>query len=208
MPIPILQIDAFASKPFKGNPAAVCLLQEPKSETWMQNLAAEMNLSETAFLLPHTDGYNLRWFTPTVEVDLCGHATLAAAHALWELGLLKQHEQARFHTRGGFLTCVQKNDLIELNFPAEPATPLSDFPEVLCSALNVKATYVGKNRLDYLVEVANEQTVRNLSPNFSALKPLGVRGVMVTAQSESPDCGSGGCGFNSRSAPQLSNIQP
>lgn len=106
MPIPILQIDAFTDQPFAGNPAAVCVFTEAKDDTWMQNLAAEMNLAETAFLQKQDDGYNLRWFTPTIEVDLCGHATLASTHALLELSLLKNNEQVRYHTRSGVLTSI------------------------------------------------------------------------------------------------------
>ncbi|HLG22372.1 MAG TPA: PhzF family phenazine biosynthesis isomerase, partial [Candidatus Manganitrophaceae bacterium] len=99
MNLPLFQIDAFADRPFTGNPAAVCLLPGPREEAWMQNVAREMNLSETAFLHPEGDGFRLRWFTPTIEVDLCGHATLASAHLLWEEGLLKPDQQARFYTR-------------------------------------------------------------------------------------------------------------
>src|SRR5579871_3115111 len=123
MAVPLLQIDAFTAQPFAGNPAAVCLLPEPRDERWMGRVAQEMNLSETAFLCLQEDGYNLRWFTPTVEVDLCGHATLASAHALWELGRLAPHAPARFHTRSGLLTARRAGDWIELDFPATPPEP-------------------------------------------------------------------------------------
>jgi PhzF family phenazine biosynthesis protein len=155
MGLAIVQVDAFTSTPFAGNLAAVCILPEPYDERWMQNVAREMNLSETAFLLRQTDGFNLRWFTPAVEVDLCGHATLASAHVLWEFGHLKPHEQARFHTRSGLLTAERKGAWIELNFPATPEEP-AEAPSGLLQALGVTATYVGKNRFDYLIEVASE----------------------------------------------------
>ena len=125
MGVKIFQVDAFAEKPFRGNPAAVCLLSGPGDPAWMQNVAKEMNLSETAFLDKQEDGFNLRWFTPVVEVDLCGHATLASAHILWEQGLLRLQEQARFHTRSGLLTAERREGQIELNFPANPDEPAS-----------------------------------------------------------------------------------
>jgi PhzF family phenazine biosynthesis protein len=183
---PIVQVDAFTDTPFAGNPAAVCILPELRDEHWMQNVAREMNLSETAFLLQQSDGFNLRWFTPAVEVDLCGHATLASAHVLWESGHLKLHEQARFHTRSGLLTAERKGVWIELNFPATPDEP-ADAPSGLLEALGVTATYIGKNRFDYLIEVESEDTVRNISPNFSLLATIPARGVIVTSRSPSPN---------------------
>ncbi len=183
---PIVQVDAFTDTPFAGNPAAVCILPQPYDEHWMQNVAREMNLSETAFLLQQPDGFNLRWFTPAVEVDLCGHATLASAHVLWESGHLKPHEQARFHTRSGLLTAERKGVWIELNFPATPDEP-ADAPSGLLEALGVTAAYIGKNRFDYLIEVGSEDTVRNISPNFSLLATIPARGVIVTSRSPSPN---------------------
>src|SRR5438105_1273382 len=120
MGFPLLQVDAFTDRAFAGNPAAVCLLAEERPEEWMQSVAAEMNLAETAFVTPREDGYNLRWFTPTVEVDLCGHATLASAHALWETGTLQQGNTARFWTKSGLLTCIRNGQWIEMDFPALP----------------------------------------------------------------------------------------
>src|SRR6187200_90874 len=113
-------IDAFSDGPFGGNPAAVCLLPAPASEEWMQKVAAEMNLSETAFLVRREDGYELRWFTPKVEVALCGHATLASAHVLWEQGHARPDESIRFHTLSGVLTAQRSGEQIELDFPLEP----------------------------------------------------------------------------------------
>ena len=186
MAIPIYQVDAFTERPFSGNPAAVCLLPQAREAAWMQAVGKEMNLSETAFLLKQEDGYNLRWFTPAVEVDLCGHATLASAHILWETGILRREDQARFHTRSGLLTAISKDGEIELNFPAKTEDP-ADPPAGLLEALKVRAKYVGKSKFDYLVQVDSEQTVRNLKPDFAALKHIPVRGVIVTSRAVSPD---------------------
>lgn len=182
----IFQVDAFTSKPFSGNPAAVCILAESRPDAWMLKVAAEMNLSETAFLLQHERGFDLRWFTPKVEVDLCGHATLASAHILWEQGYLKPDEQARFHTRSGLLTAEKKGEWIELNFPAEPESETPP-PKELLQGLSVTPLYVGKNRMDYLVEVASEAEVRSLNPDLALLAKLPVRGIMVTSKAASKD---------------------
>ena len=185
MGIAITQVDAFTDRPFAGNPAAVCLLAEPQEESWMQNVAREMNLSETAFLLPRDDGFGLRWFTPTVEVDLCGHATLASAHILWEDGHLRPDQPARFHTRSGLLTAERKGTWVEMDFPAVPASPQAPI-EALFSALNsalgVESCNVGRTRFDYLVDVKSEETVRAINPDFGLLKRLDVRGVIVTGR--------------------------
>jgi len=180
----IFQVDAFTDKPFSGNPAAVCILSERRDEEWMRNVAREMNLSETAFLYRKTGGFDLRWFTPTVEVDLCGHATLASAHVLWESGYLRPDEQAYFFTRSGLLMAENKGDWIDLDFPSEPeeqATP----PDDLLKALGVEPKYIDKNRFDYLIEVESEQIVRNVKPDFRLLASLPVRGVMLTSLSNS-----------------------
>ena len=134
MDVKIYQVDAFTSKPFSGNPAAVCILEEPRDETWMQDVAKEMNLSETAFLHKEEDSYHLRWFTPVTEVDLCGHATLASAHVLWETGLLGSQELAQFHTLSGLLMAKRKGEEIELDFPATIAEP-EDELKMLSEAL-------------------------------------------------------------------------
>jgi len=183
--VTIYQVDAFTDKPFAGNPAGVCILEKAADDRWMQNVAMEMNLAETAFLYPVADGYNLRWFTPTVEVDLCGHATLASAHILYQLGILQPDQQARFHSRSGLLTAEKQGDWIELNFPATPAVQLS-VPDGLLPALGVEALWVGQSKFDYLVEVASETEVRELNPDFGALKKLGGRGVIVTSQASTP----------------------
>ncbi len=184
MGIPIYQVDSFTSEPFKGNPAGVCLLDHPADEAWMQHVAAEMNLSETAFVVKRSDGaFDLRWFTPAVEVELCGHATLAAAHILWEIEVLAADSEARFHTASGLLTAVREGDRITLDFPANPPEPIEPPPGLL-DALGVTASYVGRTRFDYFVGVGETGAVREASPNFGELKRLGVRGVMITARSD------------------------
>jgi PhzF family phenazine biosynthesis protein len=179
----IYTVDAFANRPFAGNPAAGCILPAAAPEAWMRDVAKEMNLSETAFLVPKDDGYNLRWFTPTVEVELCGHATLASAHILWETGTVKPDQQARFHTLSGLLAADRKGDWIELDFPAKSEEPASYWYS-LAAALGVKPRYVGQSQFDYLVELDSEQTVRTLKPDFNLLKETKARGVIVTARSE------------------------
>jgi len=186
MGLKIVQVDAFTDQPFRGNPAGVCVLPGPRDDAWMQDVAREMNLSETAFLDPvRQDEFNLRWFTPSTEVALCGHATLASAHVLWEAGHLKPEQRARFHTKSGVLTAEHKGDWIELNFPAVRELPAS-VPPGLAEALGLKIKYLGKNKFDYLVEVESERTVRELAPDFTALKKIPVRGVSVTSRSDSP----------------------
>src|SRR5688572_31810551 len=173
----ITQVDAFTDAPFAGNPAAVCLLPAARDEAWMRAVAREMNLSETAFLVRREDGFDLRWFTPAVEVDLCGHATLASAHVLWEEGHLGRGEQARFHTRSGLLTADRAADgLIELDFPVKSDEPLGEPPD-LAAALGAKVLEIRKNRFDYLALLESEDSVRALSPDMTALRKLGVRGV-------------------------------
>ncbi|MCU0353104.1 MAG: PhzF family phenazine biosynthesis protein [Cytophagales bacterium] len=181
----IYQIDAFTNRAFGGNPAAVCVLPQPAPDDWMQRLALEMNLSETAFAWPEADGYRLRWFTPAVEVDLCGHATLATAHSLWETGQLLPNQIARFYTRSGLLTCVRNGDWIEMDFPAKIAVEVSA-PVGLAEALGVEPLFVGNNKMDCLVEIDSEERLRNLQPNLSELGKLPVRGIIVTARSQSP----------------------
>ena len=182
----LLQIDAFTSQAFRGNPAAVCLLDATREERWMQDVAAEMNLSETAFLLRREDGdYSLRWFTPAVEVALCGHATLASAHALYEEHGLTS---ARFHTKSGLLAAERVSDkLIELDFPATPEQR-SDAPKGLLESLGIAAPlYVGRNKFDYIIEVASEDEVRALDPDHAQLRHIPARGIIVTSRSASGD---------------------
>ncbi|PYS91436.1 MAG: oxidoreductase [Acidobacteria bacterium] len=182
MGLTITQVDAFTDTPFAGNPAAVCVLPAPREEDWMRAVAREMNLSETAFLVPRADGYDLRWFTPAVEVDLCGHATLASAHVLWETGQLAADAPAHFHTRSGLLTATKRGDWIELDFPARPVTELIAPPDEIMRAFDIEPVFVGRSKDDYLVEVADEETVRRVSPDFTLLKRAGMRGVIITAR--------------------------
>ncbi|MBW3625941.1 MAG: PhzF family phenazine biosynthesis protein [Armatimonadetes bacterium] len=187
MRLPLYQIDAFTNTPFTGNPAAVCLLSETPEEEWLQKVAAEMNLSETAFLQQRADGYDLRWFTPTVEVDLCGHATLASAHALWESGRLSTDAPARFRTRSGLLTAVKNDSWIEMDFPADPPREADAFvPPPLAEGLGVMLHAVYRGKFDYLVEVEGEEAVRNLKPDFDRLAELPVRGIIVTSRADDP----------------------
>lgn len=180
----IYQVDAFTDKPFSGNPAAVCVMAEPGDEVWMQNLAKEMNLSETAFLYRQDDGFNLRWFTPTVEVDLCGHATLASAHILWETGELNGSEQARFYTHSGLLTAERKGVLIELNFPSD-SVALADVPPELEKALGAKPKAVSAGRYYFVVEFDSEQTIRGLKPDFTLLGAIVDKSCIVTSRADS-----------------------
>jgi PhzF family phenazine biosynthesis protein len=180
--LPIVVVDAFTSEPFHGNPAAVCLVNGHRAEAWMLDVAREMNLAETAFVEARPDGFHLRWFTPTVEIDLCGHATLASAHVLWESGRLALDDTAKFHTRSGVLTAVRQGDWIELDFPATPDERVQP-PAGLLDALGVSPRYVGRSRFDYLVELETEVDVRRIQPDFRGLKAVGTRGVIVTSRS-------------------------
>ncbi|HSJ31414.1 MAG TPA: PhzF family phenazine biosynthesis protein [Longimicrobiales bacterium] len=180
----LIQVDAFTAEAFRGNPAAVCILDAPRDDDWMAAVAREMNLSETAFLERRDDGWGLRWFTPAVEVELCGHATLASAHVLWELEPATPDETLRFHTRSGVLTARRAGDRIVLDFPAEPATTVP-WVAPLLEALGVAAPVAfARNRFDYLVEVADAAQVRALRPDMARLATVPTRGVIVTARSD------------------------
>jgi PhzF family phenazine biosynthesis protein len=183
---PIVQVDAFTSTAFAGNPAGVCVLEQPRDEAWMQLVAREMNLAETAFLQARTDAaFDLRWFTPSVEVDLCGHATLASAHVLWESGRFAP-KALRFHTRSGVLTATRRDGWIDLDFPATPDQPVNP-PAGLLEALGVTACYVGRSRFDFLVEVEDESAVMAVRPDFRRLAAIDARGAIVTSRAGAPD---------------------
>ena len=186
MGISFFQVDAFAAKAFTGNPAAVCLLEEEVEEEWMQSVAAEMNLSETAFLLPQRNGFGLRWFTPTTEVDLCGHATLASAHVLWNSGCLERSDTARFHTRSGLLTAKLRNGWVELDFPSTPVVPVEP-PLELSDLIGIVPKYVGQSRFDLLIELNDVGELSELNPDYVGLSRLPVRGFIVTGQSDIPE---------------------
>ncbi|MEJ2184864.1 MAG: PhzF family phenazine biosynthesis protein [Gemmatimonadota bacterium] len=198
----ITQVDSFTAQPFRGNPAGVCVLEGERDAGWMQAVAKEMNLSETAFLRRRDDGdYDLRWFTPAVEVDLCGHATLASAHALWTEGHLAGEAPARFHTLSGLLTCQRVGDWIEMDFPAEPvlerlalpgessraggAAPLALFEGLDISPDDVREVW--RNRVDLLMVLREAAHVRGIRPNQTLLSTIDTRGIIVTAPSDSPD---------------------
>jgi predicted PhzF superfamily epimerase YddE/YHI9 len=186
MSIRIVQVDAFTDRPFTGNPAAVCVLKNAVPEQWMRDVAREMNLSETAFIVPEKGDFRLRWFTPAAEVDLCGHATVASAHVLWEDGHLPPGAQARFQTRSGFLLADRRGAWIELDFPATVAIP-AEAPAGMLAALGTASGALSRSQFDYLVEVDSEETVRSLAPDFTALRKTEARGVIVTARSSSQE---------------------
>jgi predicted PhzF superfamily epimerase YddE/YHI9 len=185
MGLKITHVDAFTNVPFKGNPAAVCVLPEPKEDRWMQLVAREMNLSETAYLHREGESYRLRWFTPVSEVKLCGHATLASAHVLWEEGFLKREQEAKFQTLSGVLSTKWIDGWIEMNFPRWDIEPLPA-PEALLKGLQVPVKFSGKSVQAWFVEVESEEVLRKLSPDFRLLKTLD-RDVLVTSASQSKD---------------------
>ena len=187
----IFQVDSFASRAFEGNPAAVCLLDRERADGWMQRVAAEMNLSETAFLLEVGGGFRLRWFTPTTEVPLCGHATLATAHVLWETGRLSLDQVATFETLSGRLLARRVEALIEMDLPASPATESSPPPGCL-EALGVTACWVGKTAdrgvgdVDHLVVLESEEAVRRTRPDFERLRNFPGSFVVTAPAASSP----------------------
>jgi PhzF family phenazine biosynthesis protein len=199
MATPISIVDAFTESPFSGNPAAVCLLEHDPEKKWMQLVAREMNLSETAFLVPRGDAWALRWFTPSAEVDLCGHATLASAHVLLTTNRVDPSQPIRFRTKSGELTARREGKRIVMDFPAL-TSKWADAPPALTDGLGAKAKAVALSQFDYLVEVASEATVRDLKPDLAQLALLPCRGVIVTAPATTP-----GFDFVSRFfAPQVS----
>ncbi len=185
MTIEVFHINAFARQPFEGNPACVCLLRQAATDAWMQSVAAEMNLSETAFVWQRGNRFNLRWFTPLAEVHLCGHATMAAAHALWSAEWLSVEQPAVFDTLSGQLLAFLVNGQIEMDFPVHQPHPTSP-PEGLFAALGIAdAEYVGTDGSDYLLQLKSETCVRRLAPDFRRLGRIPTRGIIVTARSDS-----------------------
>ncbi|HEX9165721.1 MAG TPA: PhzF family phenazine biosynthesis protein, partial [Gemmatimonadales bacterium] len=185
MTLPLWQIDAFTDRPFAGNPAAVTFLDGPRDDAWHQAVAAEMNLAETAFLSRHPEGIGLRWFTPSVEVDLCGHATLASAHFLWESGRLARGEVARFHSRSGLLTAERDGEWIVLDFPATPATAVT-MPPDLVEALGASPVWVGRSIYDVVARYEDAAVVRGMKPDMARLAKVPARGIIVTAPGDEP----------------------
>jgi PhzF family phenazine biosynthesis protein len=184
MSIPLFHVDAFTERPFAGNPAAVCVLPSWKHDRWLAAVGQEMSLSETAFLVRNASGFELRWFTPKVEVDLCGHATLASAHVLWEQGFATGNE-IRFLTKSGVLKAIRRGDGIDLDFPLKQEEP-APAPPGLLEALGVSAKYIGKNQFDYLVELESEAALRAAAPDFQRLAKTPARGVIITCRSTDP----------------------
>ncbi|MGZ4691555.1 MAG: PhzF family phenazine biosynthesis protein [Acidimicrobiia bacterium] len=185
MGAPIFVVDAFTETAFGGNPAAVCLLDAPAEPEWMQAVAEEMNHSETAFVVPAGAEFGLRWFTPAVEVPLCGHATLASAHVLWD-GWLPLDVSARFQTASGLLTCTRAGDLIEMDLPADVPEPGPVTPE-LTDALGIEISEAATSRVGKLVAVTDAAAVRAVAPDFAAIARLDAAGVIVTAESDTSE---------------------
>jgi PhzF family phenazine biosynthesis protein len=185
MPVPLTLVDAFTDRPFAGNPAAVCVLPAWRDDAWLQSVAAEMKQSETAFLVRSGDAFELRWFTPTVEVDLCGHATLASAHSLWEQGLADAGGEIAFRTRSGVLRAVRSGREIELDFPLVREEP-ADAPAGLVEALGVTPRYVGRCRFAHLIELSADEEVRQAQPDFPRLARLPISSVILTSRSTNP----------------------
>ncbi len=180
-------VDAFTDKMFSGNPAAVCLMENEIDDALMQNIAAEMNLSETAFVKKIKDGFSLRWFTPKTEVELCGHATLASAHILWQEGILNPDEEAVFYTVfKGKLTARKTGDEIELNFPVN-APVQTEFIKELEEAIGVRPVRLGVTDHHYLAELNSEEELRNVSPDFDLLEKLEKYGTILTCRSENKE---------------------
>jgi PhzF family phenazine biosynthesis protein len=178
-------IDAFASKPFTGNPAAVCLLESWLDDTIMQNIAMENNLAETAFVVRTQDNFHIRWFTPTVEVDLCGHATLASAHAIFEYQSYSLNEIS-FSSRSGILNVRKENDLLVLNFPADKLKA-SSLPQDVLEGVGGKSSEIYRGSSDYMLVFDSEKEIRDLSPDFTAVANANARGIIVTAKGEHCD---------------------
>jgi predicted PhzF superfamily epimerase YddE/YHI9 len=183
-PLRYFVVDAFTNRRFTGNPAAIVPLAKWEPDQWLQNVAMEMNLSETAYLVPNDSGFDLRWFTPKAEVDLCGHATIAAAIVLVQLGELSAGGRVAFSTRSGVLTAVRRGSRIQLDFPALTVTACEPPPGLLAALGDVTARYVGRGKFDYLVEVEYESAVRGIAPDFKRLATVDCRGVIVTACSD------------------------
>lgn len=180
MPDNIFVVDAFAEKPFAGNPAAVVFLDGARDDAWRAAVAAEFNLSETAFVAPRGDAFELRWFTPAVEVDLCGHATLAAAHALWESGRLAPGTPARFETKSGTLTARRDGEWIALDLPARPVRAAKPVPGLLSSLADTPLALAENDGL-FLLEMDSEETVRRAAPDLAKWAAATKKGLVLTA---------------------------
>jgi len=181
----LFQVDAFTKQLFKGNPAGVCILHEnvKNNDELMQNIAMEMNVSETAFVTKKNDEYDLRWFTPETEVEFCGHATLSSAHILWETGLVQNDETIVFNTKSGKLLATKTDDRIELDFPAIEVTEISS-KEMINNGLGVKPLFTGTDGKRYLLEINDYDELIKMKPNFEKLKEIGKTAFMITCESQ------------------------
>lgn len=187
MALNITQVDAFTSRPFSGNPAAVCILEDFPDEEMMQQIASEMQLSETAFVVPGAAGYRLRWFTPGGEVDLCGHATLASAHVLFESEQVSAGDRIEFSTLSGPLYVhLNEDGCLCMDFPAEPVDREAD-RQIYEDIVRTSLVNCGANRMDVLVELASERMVRTCNPDLRLLEEQDVRGLIVTAPASDED---------------------
>ncbi|MEM6631962.1 MAG: PhzF family phenazine biosynthesis protein [Bacteroidota bacterium] len=186
MKIEIFQIDAFAKKLFSGNPAAVCVLSEWLSDELMQHIAEENNLAETAFILAKEGRYEIRWFTPVVEVDLCGHATLASAYTLFEFFETDASSIEFFSPRSGILHVFKEGDILFLDFPTDPIEPVAGIPEIE-QGIGKKPMEVYKGKTDYVAVLETEAEVKSVEPNFLRIATLPARGLIVTAKGDTVD---------------------
>lgn len=184
----VIQVDAFTNEPFAGNPAAVCVSETPLDDALMQQIATEMNLSETAFLYPleGAGNYSLRWFTPRAEIDLCGHATLASAHVLWTEGHLDASITARFQTKSGELRVTPKDGLLQMDFPIKPVHDAPLNPTLVAAMNHADIVHGARNDVNYLVELRSHQAVTNLNPDLEKIAKLPYQGVIVTSRGEAP----------------------
>ena len=182
----IFHVDSFTSRPFGGNPAGVCILTHPKVDSWMLNIASEMNLPETSFIMRSAKGYNLRWFTPKTEVDLCGHGTLASAHIIWQEGLAREDEAIFFNTRSGNVTCRRQEHSIILDFPLLPEHQI-DPPAGLARSLGISPVNAWASAWDIIVEAESEEAVKQITPDYNLMLDLPMRGVIVTSRADSQE---------------------
>lgn len=184
MELTLYQIDAFANKPFEGNPAAICPLDEWLSDELMQSIATENNLSETAFFVKNNNGYHIRWFTPAHEVNLCGHATLASAYVIFNI-LESKEQEITFESKSGLLTVKKNNNWLQMDFPSQPPVHC-EIPQQILEAFDETPVECLKSE-DFIVVFENEETILNSKPKLSLLSELDLRGVAITSKSKKYD---------------------
>jgi PhzF family phenazine biosynthesis protein len=181
----LFQVDAFTNEIFKGNPAGVCIIPDNVSvnDVLLQNIALEMNVSETAFLKKFDGAYDLRWFTPETEVDFCGHATLSSAHILWEAGIEKNEDEIIFNTKSGKLFANRRDNKIELNFPSIEVTEIPEKKEINV-AFGIKPLFIGSDNKRYLLEIDNYKELKEIKPDYNQLNEMGRTAFMITCKSD------------------------